>query len=186
MRKIGVLCLFLFLLSGCADASGEIERGMMLRSSLLQGNGCSFDAEITADYGDKVHVFQVSCLGGANGDLSFTVTEPQTISGITGTIEEKRGVLTFDGMAVYFDPLTEDQISPVIAPWIFLRTLRSGQITSACMEENYLRLSMDETYEEESLHLDIWIDRNQSPAQVDILYDGRRIVSLKISNFAIL
>lgn len=186
MKKVGVLFLFLFFLAGCDNAPKEIERGMMLRSALLQGNGCSFEADITADYGDQVHNFLVSCQGTREGDITFTVTAPETISGITGTVTEDGGMLTFDGTALHFDPMTDKQITPVIAPWILLKTLRSGYITSAGMEEGFLRLSVDDSYDENALHLDIWLDADNTPVQADILYDGRRIVSLRVGNFAIL
>ena len=186
MKKIGVLFLFLFLVSGCGKAPKEIERGMMLRSALLQGNGCSFEADITADYGDQVHNFSVFCQGSGDGDLSFTVTAPETISGITGTITDEGGMLTFDGMALQFDPMTDKQITPVIAPWILLKTLRSGYLTSACVEGDLLRLSIDDSYEEDALHLDIWLDGNNAPIEADILYNGRRIVALRVEKFALL
>lgn len=185
MKKVGVLFLFLFLVTGCSNAPEEIERGMMLRSSLLQGNGCRFETEITADYGDRIHTFQVSCQGTQAGDIEFTVTSPQAISDITGFITEESGMLTFEGTALYFDPLAEDQITPVIAPWILLKTLRSGQITSACMEDALLRLTIDDSYEDDALQLDIWLGADNAPVRADILHNGRRIVSMKIEHFTI-
>lgn len=186
MKKVGVLFLLLLLLTGCDGAPKEIERGMALRSSLLQGNGCSFDADITADYGDKVHSFSVSCQADAQGNLQFTITEPQTIAGITGIISEDSGKLTFDGMALEFDTMAEDRVSPVTAPWIFLKTLRSGYLTSACVEGEWLRLTIDDSYEDDALQLDIWLDEKNSPLRAEILCDGRRILSLDVGSFRVL
>lgn len=185
MKKVGVLFLFLVFLSGCSGAPKEIERGMMLRSRILQGNGCSFASEITADYGDKVHTFSMTCQADAKGNLLFCVTEPETISGITGMITDEGGKLTFDDVALQFDTMAEDQITPVTAPWIFLKTLRSGYLTSACMEEGQLRLTIDDSYEDDALTLDIWLDETDTPVRTEILYDGRRILSLNVSNFTV-
>lgn len=162
-----------------------MDRGLGLRSEILQANTVSFDAEITADYGDKVYIFGMNCQADRDGQLCFTVTEPETIAGITGSIAEDGGKLTFDDTALHIELLTDEQLSPVSAPWIFLKTLRTGYITSAGMEEELLRLTIDETYEEDTLHLDIWMNDNNIPVRAEILYDGRNILSLSVKNFEI-
>ena len=185
MKKFGVLVILLLLLTGCSNASKEIERGMALRSKLLQASSCTFDAEITADYGDKVYTFAMSCQGDPKGNLTFTVTAPETIAGITGKISSEGGRLTFDDTALQFDLMADEQVTPVSGPWIFLKTLRSGYLTSACTEEEQLRLSIDDSYEEDALTVDIWLDEQDTPIRSETLYDGRRILTLKIENFTI-
>lgn len=185
MKRMGLLLILLLLLSGCASAAGEIERGMALRSRLLSAEGCSFDAVVTADYGDKLYTFSLSCEADSGGNLSFTVTEPETIAGITGQIGEDGGRLTFDDTALQFDLMADDQISPVSAPWVFLKTLRSGYLTSACMEEELLRLTIDDSFEDDALQLDIWLGDGDLPVRAEMLYDDRRILSLDVTNFQI-
>ena len=185
MKKIGVMLVFLLFLVGCSNSSSEIERGMTLRSKLLKASSCSFDAKITADYGDKLYTFSMSCQGKEKGDLTFTVTAPETISGITGVITNEGGKLTFEETALQFDTMADDQVTPVMAPWIFLKTLRSGYLTSACTEEGQTRLTIDDSYEEDALQLDIWLDEQDIPVRGEIVYDGRRIVSLDVENFVI-
>lgn len=186
MRKLGVLVLICMFLVGCDGTSTEIERGMALRSRILQSSKCSFDAEITADYGDKVHIFSVSCEADQKGDIRFRVSEPESIAGITGTINGDGGHLTFDDTALHFDLLADEQLSPVSAPWILMKTLRSGHLTSACTEDGRIRLTIDDSYDEDALNLDIWLDQQDLPERGEILYDGRRILSLAVKNFAIM
>lgn len=185
MKKMGALILGFLFLTGCGKASTEIERGMQLRSKLLQSSQCSFDAEITADYGDKVHIFSMACQADGKGDIRFTVLEPESIAGITGTVNGDGGHLTFDDTALHFDLLADDQLSPVSAPWILLKTLRSGCLTSACTEEEVIRLTIDDSYDDDALNLDIWLDQQDLPARGEILYDGKRILSVTVKNFAI-
>ena len=59
-------------------------------------------------------------------------------------------------------------------------------MTSACMEEGCVRLSIDDSYEENPLRLDIWLDQETQPEYADILYAGRRILSLTVDHFEIL
>lgn len=181
MKKWGIFLLFLICLSGCS-ASEEIERGMNLRASLLRSSG-GFDAEITADYGEKCHIFSIKSEFDEFGNLEFEVTAPEEIAGITGNIRNETGALTFDDTVLYFDLMTDDQLSPVSAPWIFLKTLRSGYLTAAGEEDGLLRLSIDDSYEEDALHLDVWLNESNIPETAEIVYDSRRILSLDVENF---
>ena len=94
--------------------------------------------------------------------------------------------MTFDDIALQFDPMTDDQITPVLSPWIFMKTLRSGYLTSAGKDGEDLRLTIDDSYEEDALTLDIWLGENQLPVRTEILYDSRRILSMDVKEFAIL
>lgn len=182
MKRLGWL-LILLVLTGCAGAASGIERGMALRSRLLQADGCSFDAEVTADYGDKLYMFSLTCEADASGTIAFTVTEPESIAGITGTVGKEGGRLTFEDTALQFDLMADDQISPVSAPWVFLKTLRSGYLTSACEEDGFLRLTVDDSYEDDALQLDIWLEDGDIPIRAEMLYDDRRIVSMDVKSF---
>lgn len=177
--------LVLCFLTGCSGAAKEIEWGMALRSKLLKATSCTFDAEITADYGDKLYQFSMACQGDAQGNMTFTVTAPETIAGITGKIAQGEGRLTFDDAALQFDLMADGQVTPVSAPWILLKTLRSGCLTAAGVEGDLLRLTIDDSYEDDALRLDIWLDAENIPVRGEILYDGRRILSVSVTNFVI-
>lgn len=185
MKKLaGVLCLAV-ILSGCGSETNELDKGMALRSKVLSAGSVSFVVQITADYGDKLHNFAMACCGDPLGDLTFSVTEPETIAGITGKIDDNGGALTFDDTALHFDLMADEQLSPVSAPWILLKTLREGYLTSACTEEGKIRLSVDDSYEEDAMTLDIWLDGNNLPERAEILHAGRKILSLKVTNFVL-
>ena len=186
MGKRVVLCLLLLLLSGCSGSNGEMEQALELRTRLLQAQGCSFDGVITADYGNRIHTFSMACLADAGGDITFQVTAPDTISGICGKLSGAGGQILFDDTVLAVELLAEEQLSPLSAPWIFLKTLRSGCMTSVCREDGQLRISVDDSYEEDPLRLDIWLNAENKPEHADVLYDGRRILSLDVENFQIL
>ena len=183
--SLSVFLLLLLLFTGCSGASKEIERGMALRLKLLKASSCAFDTGITADYGDALYSFSMSCEADTQGNVAFVVIAPQTIAGITGEISGKGGELTFDDTALQFSLMADDQVTPVSAPWILMRTLRGGCLTSAGMEGELLRLSIDDSYDDDALNLDIWLDGEDVPVRAEILYDGRRILSLTVTNFRI-
>ena len=184
MKRFGAVILLVLFLSGCSGASGEMNRGLALREKLQKGS-CAFTAKVTADYGDKLYTFTLDCEGDEQGNLSFTVVEPESISEITGRITGTGGELTFEDTALSFPLMADGQVTPVSAPWLLLKTLRSGYLSSAGMDGEYLRLCMDDSYRDDALHLDIWVNGDNLPVKAEILYSGRKILSLEVASFTI-
>lgn len=184
-KSVAVLCM-IFLLTGCAGKRDLMDRCMALRADLLACEGCSFDAQITADYGDAIQEFTLTCQGKSDGTLGFEVLEPDSIAGITGRFSSDAGQLTFDDVALQFPLLADDQVTPVSGPWLLLKTLLGGYLTGCTMEEDLLRLSIMDSYQEDALQLEIWLDPQDRPVLAEILYGGRRILTMEIENFRIL
>ncbi len=185
MKPMALMLLCCCLLIGCGREAGEMDRGMKLRSTLLQAQEISFDVDISADYGDTIQLFSMACRADKEGNVSFTVTAPETISGITGRIAGGEGQLVFDETVLHFGLLTDEQLSPVSAPWILMKTLRSGYLKAAGMEEEMLRLTIDDSYEDDALQLDVWLDEKDLPSRAEVLYDGRGILSMCVKNMTI-
>lgn len=183
MRKLlAISTLFLFL-SGCGVKNNEMNTAMAFRQKLLQCHGCQFDCIVTADYADSIYTFTMSCKADTKGDIQFSVQEPKTISGIEGKITGDGGGLTFDGEVLAFPPMMDGYITPAVAPWVMIKTLRSGYITSCGKDGKYIRLTIDDSYADDALHLDIWLNESHLPVRAEILYDGRRTLSLDVKNF---
>ena len=185
MKKLGAGLLALLLLTGCSRNPTEMNRAVNLRSRLLTEETCSFTARVTADYGDSLQQFTLYCQGDGRGDLRFRVEEPQTIAGISGSISDSGGQLTFEDTALQFDLLTDQQLSPVSAPWIFLKTLRGGYLTSADRDGEQIHISARDSYQQEALFVDLWLDSSDSPVRSEILWKGRKILTLELSGFQI-
>lgn len=183
MKIVLAFILAAVILVGCGSGSGGLDRAVSLRNMVLQSAGCAFEAVITADYGDKCYTFRMNCTSDASNNLFFTVLEPETISGISGKFTTDGGKLIFDETILAFPTLADDQLTPVSAPWIFLNTLRAGYITACGIAEDGLRILINDTYEEESLSLDIRTDSNDVPQFCEIFWNERRILSVDIRNF---
>lgn len=177
--------MLMVVATGCSSENRELSKAVALREELLSSGGCSFSAVVTADYGEMLHTFTMDCQGDNAGKLIFEIMEPKSIAGIQGEIASAGGKIKFEDKYLYFPLMTDDLLTPASAPWIFLKTLRSGYITSACMEGELLHISVDDSYEDDALMLDIWYEESK-PVQADILHDGKRILSLKVENFMFL
>lgn len=184
MKKIAAVFLSLVLLSGCTGKRDELDRAMKLRANLLGCLGCSFDVTVTADYGDSYYTFVMNCQANGRGDLQFTVVQPESIAGITGEITSGEGKLTFDDVALHFPLLADDQVTPVSGPWILMKTLLGGYLTAANEEDELLHLTIHDSYEEDALQMEIWLNAEDEPVNAEILYDGRRIVTMVVENFS--
>ena len=175
-----MLCV---ILCGCSSKDEEMERALALRSTMLEANGCTFDATVVADYGDYRHTFVLHCQADQKGELRFEVLAPDTISGITGIMDEFQGKLTFDREVLAFYPLADGQIAPVTAPWILIHTLREGYITACGRTDRGLLLSINDSYAEDALGLEIYLDESDLPVFAEIIWQGRRILSVQLENF---
>lgn len=182
MKRIALLLCALLLLTGCSGKNQDLDAAMNLRSKLLS-KAVSFDAQVTADYGDKTYTFSMNCKADTQGNLTFTVVEPEIISGITGKVSATGGKLVFDDVALGFDLMADEQFSPVSGPWLLMKTLRSGYLTSCNREGDALRISIDDSYNDDALHLDIWLNGEDVPVRGEIMWQGRRLLTISVKNF---
>ena len=182
-RLAAVLCV-IFLLSGCSNGGSALDRAIALRNKILNGDGCSFQATVTADYGEKIYVFSLNCEADKNGDLSFTVASPATIKGISGKISGTGGSISFDDVVLAFPTIADGQITPVTAPWLFVKTLRGGYLKDCSLNDDGFSIAIDDSYSEEAFQLNI-NTKGDTPISAEIFWKGRRILTLSVENFVI-
>ena len=84
------------------------------------------------------------------------------------------------GMAVY-------AITGFLSGWPFPR--RAGGVADELVklleERKALIWRNNAAYEEDALQMEIWLNENDIPVCAEILYDGRRIVTMNVENFSI-
>lgn len=185
MKRVLAVAMIVLTLCGCSGTSSELNRALKLRESILKADECTFSATITADYGDKFYIFKMDCKSDADGNIAFTVTEPESISGISGSLTETQGNLTFDDQVLVFQTLADGQVSPVSAPWLLIHTLRSGYIRSCGKDGQGVMIQIDDSYSEDALRLHIWTEQDDKPVRGEIFWQGRRIVTVDVENFTI-
>lgn len=183
MKRCLFVTLLLLILTGCGSGSQPMERVLAFRNQLNAGGGCAFDAYITADYGDALYTFTLECQADPQGNLEFSVLQPKSIEGIAGTVSAEKGALTFDDQVLAFSLLADGQLTPVSAPWLMLRTLQSGYVRGCSLDDGALYAVIDDSYEEDTIQLDIWFDENDYPKHADFLWQGRRIITMEVKNF---
>ncbi|MBR4972786.1 MAG: hypothetical protein IKY59_07435 [Oscillospiraceae bacterium] len=181
MKRRIILLVCVLMLCGCSGKNTAMDAALGLRSSIAQANCCKFSVKIIADYGNVTYEFSMDCESDREGNVQFTVTQPETIAGITGRVTANGGKLTFDDQMLYIPMLTDDQITPISGPWILMRSLLSGCITS-CTEG---RITIDDSYEDDALKLDIFLDEAGTPDTVDVYWKNRRILLMNVTSFVL-
>ena len=186
MKKIAVFIICIFMLCGCKSENKAMDQAISFRQKLLSCSQCTFECGITVDYGDELHLFSVGCKFDEQGNLFFEVLKPETISGISGTIRAKGGELTFDDNALAFPLIADGYISPVSAPWVFMKALRSGYIDSCGNNGDGFYLLLNDSYEENPLQIQVFTDGHYVPQRAEMIWKGRRILTMDVVNFSCL
>lgn len=163
-----------------------MEQALKFRNSLLQSDGGTFNVEITADFEDIIHSFKMNCEWDSTDQMKFTVLEPESISGIAGTISQDNGKIEFDDKALFFDMMADGTITPVSAPWFVLRAMRSGYIKGAGVNEAGYLVQLNDSYRDDALNVNLQMNTDCSPVFAEVFYNGRRVVSIRFENFTIL
>ena len=186
MKRILSVCLLTLFLLGCDKPDKSMTEVLNFRERILHAGNCTFQAEIAADYGSDIYRFSVDCTADREGNIIFMITNPESISGISGGISAAGGQLTFNGAVLGFPLLANGELSPVSAPWIFFNSVRSGYLISCASDADGIRLTVNDSYEEDALQLDIWMKDSCVPYYAEILWRGRRILTLEVDNFEVL
>jgi hypothetical protein len=167
--------------TGCGKEGG-VSGAIEFRAQLVRAGGCSFTAEVTADFGDEVYAFTLQCESDADGTTDITIIQPETLAGITATVTDSGGQITYDGMAVDFGLLASGDVIPAAAPAIVVSCWGQEYIESAGPEEGLERVTYTKGFDDKQLTADTWFE-NGVPICAELCYNGQRILKLTITDF---
>ena len=175
------LPLMLVFLLGCSGNDPDLQAALQLRSRCLAASAITFQAEIRADYITQVEAFSLDCEMGREGNMTFRVLEPEDISGIGGEVTGA-GEVAFSGTVLAFPLLAEGRLSPLSGPWVLLRAIRSGAIVAVGRDGNRLHLTIDDSYADNALTVDLWLEDGRVE-EAEIAWEGRRCLTMDIDDF---
>ena len=184
-KKLGILALLLTMLTGCAgtELAKPSQKALDFRTALMEAGGCSFTADITADYGARVYEFTLDCEYTVGGEAHLTVTKPETIAGIAATVSADGATVEFDGASLDFGQMANGYVAPLAAPWILGNCWTAEYISSAGADGDLERVTYLQGYHEEELTLDTWLDRSGVPVRCEISWNGSRCLTIDLTNF---
>lgn len=182
MRRWMATLLLLLPLWGCAGQESSLDEALRFRASLTQAGGCSFVGRITADFGDSVEVFTVSCRASAEGTTELTLLEPETLEGVTAVVSQDGGTVTYDGLMVEFGLLAQGNLIPAAAPAVVAGCWSSAYISCAASDADSYRVTYERDYEEKRLTVDTFF-KNGLPYYAEVCYNQTCVLQMEISDY---
>lgn len=184
MKKCVLILVLAIVFCGCGSFDDDIDAAMRLRSDIIKADGCTIHATVTADYLENASQFSLACDFDKQGNMTFRVLRPETLAEITGTVTSAGGAITFDDQVLAFPLLAEGMISPISAPWVLMKSLRGGYIHACGKEQEGYTIILNDSYEEDALEVIVNTDMHGSPVFAEIIWQGRRVVSIQVDSFS--
>ena len=103
---------------------------------------------------------------------------------VEGSYAQDSYVLTLEQMFALADENSKTlkaEDAAVIEAQQGVKVAKNGHL----YEDELLRLSIDDSYDDDALRLDIWM-QELTPVRAEILHDGMRILTLDVKDFQIL
>lgn len=154
-----------------------------LRTALLE-RGCSFTAEVCANYESSSFEWTVDCVCAPDGTTELTIVSPDSIAGITASVDADGGRASFGGIGVEFGLLADSQITPIALPQMLTSCWRSQYIREAGFDEDGRVTAVYVMgYDEDEVAVEQWLEPDGTPIYTDLWYGETNIASVWISNF---
>lgn len=181
-KSLACLLLLCLLLTACVRGESPLQPAVDFRAGLISAGGCTFRAEVRADFGSFVQDFVLDCDVRSDGTARLCVVSPETIAGICATVTESGGKLEYDGLALDFGLLANGNISPVAAPALVAAGWMEAFISTAGADGEYYHTLYLKNYDEKEILIDTWMKKGV-PFCAELCYNGQRVMRMNLSDF---
>ena len=178
------MALSLVLLCGCSGENRAMKAAMELRTQLLE-RGCRFTAEIEAHPDDGTAAFTLSCACDPAGNVTLEVTAPESIAGITATVEPGARQARFEDVALDFGLLANGQLAPMAIPQLLYGAWTGEYIREAGADGDRLTAVYLSGWGDRELVIEQWLGPDAAPVYADLWCGARNAASVKISDFVL-
>ena len=177
-----LLCL---LLSGCGT---EKKEDVNLRDPYQTMEGCQMEAVVRCSEKDLAWEATMRCTY-LPEESRVEVVQPETLAGVRAVVRQDGWQLEYEELCLDIGPLSQEEISPVLALPRLMEALRSGWLLEENREtwqdEPCLRLMVDQTGEQGGkIYSTIWLkEADGTPLRGEITVDGAVILTIEFTAF---
>ena len=159
-----------------------MQKALELRTSLLS-QGASFTAVIAAHLPDGTAEFTVDCTCAPDGSVTMEITEPQTIAGITASVDAEGENAEFPDTAVDFGLLADGNVAPMVLPQLLFACWTKEFIREAGQDGDILSAVYLSEYGDRELALEQFFTADAVPTSADLWFGTQNIATVNIENF---
>lgn len=181
-KKLPACVILLLTVAGCGTKAAPTQAALTLRTELLEAGGCTFQAIVGADCGERVYSFTVDCRYTTDGAAELTVLQPEELTGIAATVAADGLSVEFDGAELDFGPLAGGNVSPITACQVLGRSWTGGYIDSGGADGALERVTYLDGYGEAALTVETWLDDGR-PVYGEITYENTRCLTVQLTDF---
>lgn len=176
------------LLTGCTGGGSSTKDKLEAAQSVYRTmSGCTAQAEITADYGQRVYGYTVD-LTVKGGSGVMTVKEPENLAGTVLTWSDGETKLAFDGAELDTGALSDSGLSPADAMPTILTACQGGEIVDCCMEEQAGAQVLHGTLDldgDQGGQIQCWFQPDSyGLLRAELSQDGVTVVTMQFSDFS--
>lgn len=176
------------LLTGCTGGGSSTKSKLEAAQSVYRTmSGCTAQAEITADYGQRVYGYTVD-LTVKGGSGVMTVKEPENLAGTVLTWSDGETKLAFDGAELDTGALSDSGLSPADAMPTILTACQGGEIVDCCMEEQAGAQVLHGTLDldgDQGGQIQCWLQPDSyGLLRAELSQDGVTVVTMQFSDFS--
>ena len=180
--RTAVPMMLLLLLCACGAANTGAQTPIRLRTALNESGGCSFQLNLTADYGEYIRTFALACQGDVGGKTRLTVMEPELAHGITATVQGEDAQVSYEDTILAVEDFASRRISPMSAPFLLLRAWSEGYIQSTGMDGNLEQVHYLLGYGAQELEIVTWF-ADSLPLRAEVSDGTGVLISCEITDF---
>lgn len=186
IKLIPALLLCVCLLTSCKKNDGELQRALDFRTALLGAQSCTFSAEVTADFGDKVYDFALDCVyRPQENSAELTVTAPETIAGIQATVDGESAQVRFEDVSLQLGTLADGHVAPMRLPRLLGDAWAYGYIETLSNTNEGCLVTYRVGYDDDELLVYTYFDDAMTPLQAEVYRDGSCVLTAKTVNYSI-
>ena len=175
-RTILFALMIPLLLTGCG-AQRDAENWKAFAEAVETAERVSFHAEITALWEDTSVSFGAD-IAREGGETHIALTAPETVSGISVRVKDGETTVEFDGVILSLDAGRGETLSPCGAPQRMLAALTQGAM-------EYCAAASAAFTGPDGESVTLWRDETGTLTGAEIARDGRKILTLEITDWTI-
>lgn len=188
-KRLLFLPMMLLLLTGCGGGqegeTGTEALAVAIRGEYMAMTGYSLQAQVNADYGQRVYDFTLSVTWDGQ-ETTVVIREPEMLAGVTARIDGDEGTLEYEDLSLETGLLDGESLSPVSALPTLVEAARTQYIDRCTLADGVLEVHCADPEEDAGTgrEVTLWFDaQTHALTGGEISQDGRRVITCEITEF---